>query len=87
MRNRPPEECPLQSGDLVAQLTFAENADDPSRRLVIKMGLAFADDPGYAADFLDALDRWHSYLTGWILPRIFSVAEGTGLRSSSFNAG
>jgi hypothetical protein len=39
-------------------------------------GLAFADDPGYAADFLDALDRWHSYLTGWILPRIFSVAEG-----------
>lgn len=68
---------PLQDGDLVGNLTFAEDAVDPSAKLVIEMGLAFADDPGYATDFLDALDRWHSYLTGWILPRIFSVAEGS----------
>jgi hypothetical protein len=44
--------------------------------LVVRMGLTLADDPGYATDFLGALRDWHRYLTSWIVPRIFIVADG-----------
>jgi hypothetical protein len=40
------------------------------------MRLTITDDPGYRQDLASALDRWQTYLEGWVLPRIFAVAEG-----------
>jgi len=34
------------------------------------------DDPGYRQDLASALERWQAYLESWVLPRIFTVAEG-----------
>jgi hypothetical protein len=67
---------PLNDGELIGHLTFEETAAGPLEKLVVRMGLTFADDPGCATDFLGALMDWHRYLTSWILPRIFIVAAG-----------
>jgi len=40
------------------------------------MRLTITDDPGYRQDLASALERWQTYLEGWVLPRIFAVAEG-----------
>jgi hypothetical protein len=66
----------LQDGDLVGHVGFDPADADPSTKLKTDLRLGFADDPGYASDFMSALTSWHDYLTQWILPRIFIVAEG-----------
>ena len=71
-----PKPAGLQDGDLIGYPTFQDGESDPSSRLTIEMQLALADDLGYASDFVAVLDRWHSYLVGWVLPRIFTVADG-----------
>jgi hypothetical protein len=71
-----PKPAGLQDGDLIGHLTFSEGRSDPSPNLKIEMRLALADDLGYAGDFVGVLERWHSYLVGWVLPRIFIVADG-----------
>jgi hypothetical protein len=38
--------------------------------------LSLIDDPGYRQDLMGVLTRWHYYLTNWVIPRIFIVAEG-----------
>lgn len=43
---------------------------------VIEVNLALADDPGGPHDLAGTLERWHSYLVSWVLPRIFAVADG-----------
>jgi hypothetical protein len=43
---------------------------------VIELNLALADDPGGPHDLAGTLEHWHSYLVGWVLPRIFAVADG-----------
>jgi hypothetical protein len=69
--------APVQDGDLIGHVIFQDGDPDPSQHLKIEMRMTLADDPsGYATDFLDSLTSWHAYLTGWILPRIFTVAEG-----------
>jgi hypothetical protein len=40
------------------------------------MRLALAEDPGYTDEVVGVLERWHSYLVSWVLPRIFAVADG-----------
>jgi hypothetical protein len=66
----------LQHNDVIGYLTFPEGDSDPSPNLKIEMRLALADDLGYAGDFVGVLERWHSYLANWVLPRIFAVADG-----------
>jgi hypothetical protein len=66
----------LRDGDIIGHVAFDPAGSDPAANLNVEMRLAFADDPGYASDFLDALSDWHRYLTQWILPRVFTVAEG-----------
>jgi hypothetical protein len=70
------QHMPLGDGETIGHILFDETKGDPSPSLHLRMGLTFADDPGYATDFLGALKGWHTYLTGWILPRIFIVADG-----------
>lgn len=67
---------PVSDGGLIGHLTFAEPQADPAKDLAVQMNVAFADDPAYATFFLGALRDWHRYLTNWIVPRIFIVADG-----------
>jgi hypothetical protein len=38
--------------------------------------LFLADDPGFRQDLKGVLTHWHDYLTNWVIPRVFVVAEG-----------
>ena len=67
---------PLQDGEVFGHLLFDPGQIDPGPALHLEMRLTFADDPGYAAGISDSLDNWHRYLTSWIVPRIFIVADG-----------
>lgn len=66
----------LQDGDVIGHLAFPPDAPNPSAALNIEMKLALGDDPGYTGDVVSVLDRWHGYIVGWVLPRIFTVADG-----------
>lgn len=66
----------FEDGDLIGRVIFDEGQGDPSSKLTLRMRQTFADDPAYASDFLAALTDWHRYLTAWIVPRIFVVADG-----------
>jgi hypothetical protein len=48
----------------------------PSAHVTFEFKLSLIDDPGYRQDLIGVLTRWHDYLTGWVIPRIFIVAEG-----------
>lgn len=75
-RTAQPQRGGYQDNDLIGHLTFPGAANDPSADLRVDMHLALADDPAYAGDFTSTLEGWLSYLTGWVLPRIFIVADG-----------
>jgi hypothetical protein len=64
---------PFSDGDLIGHLTGM--GPDPASKLLVDMELTLADDPGYAIGLIEGLSSWHGYLTGWILPRIFTVAD------------
>jgi hypothetical protein len=63
----------FSDGDIIGHAICTGPGPDPAPNLTIDMGLTLADDPGYATDLTDALDNWHQYVTGWILPRIFAA--------------
>jgi hypothetical protein len=54
----------------------------PAAEVTFRFKLALVDDPassigpGFHDDFTRVLGRWHDYLRGWVIPRIFMVAEG-----------
>jgi hypothetical protein len=48
----------------------------PTAQVTFDFRLSLVDDPGYRQDLISVLARWHEYLTSWVLPRIFIVAEG-----------
>jgi len=66
---------PFSDGDLIGHLTWIGPDPDPTCKLIVDMELTLADDPGYATGLTEGLKSWHSYLTGWILPRIFAEAD------------
>jgi len=54
----------------------------PAAEAIFRFKLSLLDDPassigpGFHDDFTRVLGRWHDYLRGWVIPRIFIVAEG-----------
>jgi hypothetical protein len=77
-----PNRCRLQrlvafsDGDVIGQAMWSGPGPDPVGNLKIEMDLTLAEDPGYATGLMDALNGWHQYVAGWIVPRIFIVADG-----------
>lgn len=65
----------LQDEALVGYLTNSSQGS-PAAQVTFEFKLSFIDDPGYRQDLISVLTRWHDYLTSWVLPRIFIVAEG-----------
>lgn len=61
-----------------ALIGFLVNSGEgsPSAQVTFDFRLSLVDDPGYRQDLMGVLTRWHDYLTGWVVPRIFIVAEG-----------
>jgi hypothetical protein len=53
-----------------------EDEGNSNSRPTFDMRLTITDDPGYREDLASTLERWQTYLEGWVLPRIFAVAEG-----------
>jgi hypothetical protein len=68
-------EAGLEDGSLLGCQVCADEASSASRP-TFDMRLTIADDPGHRQDLASALQRWQTYLEGWVLPRIFAVAEG-----------
>jgi hypothetical protein len=53
-----------------------EDEGNSSSPPTFDMRLTITDDPGYRQDLASALERLQTYLESWVLPRIFTVAEG-----------
>ena len=68
-------EAGLEDGSLLGH-QVREDESNPTSRPTFEMRLTITDDPGYRQDLANALERWQTYLEGWVLPRIFAVAEG-----------
>jgi hypothetical protein len=64
----------LQDNDAIGSVTHPADSPDPGLWTTVELGLALADDPGYTDEVSGVLERWHAYITEWVLPRIFSVA-------------
>lgn len=56
--------------------------EPPVAKATFTFKLSLVDDPvsgvgpGFRGDFTSVLVRWHDYLRGWVIPRVFIVAEG-----------
>lgn len=48
----------------------------PTATVTIDLRLSLSDDPGFRNDLIGTLTRWQTYLTGWVIPRVFIVADG-----------
>lgn len=66
----------ISDNDVIGYLTTSSGDASQVPEPTIKLQLALADDPGYPHDLIDVLGRWHEYLVGWVLPRMFAVADG-----------
>jgi hypothetical protein len=66
----------FQDGTLIGYLSNPAGDAPPEVQVFHEFHLTLMDDPGYRSDLTKTLDRWHGYLTGWALPRLFTVAEG-----------
>lgn len=66
----------IGSNDIIGYLTTISGDISQVPEPVIQLQLALADDPGYPHDLMNVLERWHQYLVGWALPRMFAVADG-----------
>ena len=74
-RDAQPRHAQLQDQSVVGYLSNPGEGPLPAH-VTFDFKLSLIDDPGYRQDLMDVLTRWHDYLTGWVLPRIFIVAEG-----------
>ena len=68
-------EAGLEDGSLLGHQVCKDEGNS-TLRPTFDMRLTITDDPGYRQDLASALERWQTYLEGWVLPRIFAVAEG-----------
>ena len=71
-----PSPALFEDGTLLGHLTNPAGDAPPAVRVFHEFQLTLLDDPGYRSGLTQTLDRWHSYLTSWALPRVFTVAEG-----------
>lgn len=77
----------LKDGDLIGHIEFDEPVQNLGSLIHADVRLAFADDPGYVADFLGSLSSWHDSLITWNLPMVFTVADGNPPPLGFFNIG
>lgn len=60
---------------LIGYLT-SSGEGPPEADVTFDFRLFLADDPGFRQDLMSVLTRWHDYITDWVIPRVFVVAEG-----------
>jgi hypothetical protein len=65
----------LEDGSLLGHQVCEDEGNSTSPP-TFDMRLTITDDPGYRQDLASTLKRWQTYLESWVLPRIFTVAEG-----------
>jgi hypothetical protein len=76
-----PPHTELNDQALIGYLASASD-DPPAASVTFDVKLSLSDDPAFRhnlvvrGDLLGVLERWHGYLVGWVLPRIFIVADG-----------
>ena len=65
-----------EDGDILGYLRLEGSDKPPEVEVVHQMHLVLVDDPAYRANLVGVLREWEQYIGGWILPRIFAVANG-----------
>jgi hypothetical protein len=68
---------PLADGDVLGELHGPAGSGQPQTELGYQIDLVLTDDPSpYPSPLVQRLEQLHYSLEGWVLPRIFIVAEG-----------
>lgn len=71
------EFAPLEDGTVLGELHNRSGRERPEVDPHLEIEMVLADDPSpYKAQLVARLERLHRSLTGWIIPRVFIVAEG-----------
>jgi hypothetical protein len=72
-----PPGIPLEDDQLILELCGIQGNGPPDIELTQEINLLLADDPSpYKQALGDRLEQLHQSLSGWVLPRIFSTADG-----------
>lgn len=70
------EHAPLGEGTVLGELHGPPASDRPPLEPMFTIDLVLTDDPSYPSPLGARLERLHQSLTGWVVPRIFIVADG-----------
>jgi hypothetical protein len=76
-----PRTTELEDQSLIGCLT-GSGGGPATAEATFDLRLSLTDDPAFRPEFIvrsdlvSVLERWHSYLSNWVLPRIFIVADG-----------
>jgi len=71
------ELAPLQDGSVLGELHGPPSSGQPPMEPTFTIDLVLTDDPSpYTSPVGARLERLHQSLTGWVIPRIFIVADG-----------
>jgi hypothetical protein len=71
------EHAPLHDGIALCELHTASGSGRPSTDLHQEIELVLTDDPSpYRTSLVAGLEDLHQSLAGWVIPRIFIVADG-----------
>lgn len=71
------ELTPLDDGTVLGELHGPPASDRPLPEPTFTIDLVLTDDPfPYPSPLVGRLERLHQSLTGWVVPRIFIVADG-----------
>jgi hypothetical protein len=71
------ELAPLQDGTVLGELHGVPGSGRPQVDLCHDIDLVLSDDPSpYGSPLVPRLERLHQSLAGWVIPRIFIVADG-----------
>jgi hypothetical protein len=68
--------APLDDNSVIATIFDPRDSTVPGPQPRFEFNLSLVDDTASPHDLAATLDRWQSYLTGWVLPRMFAVADG-----------
>jgi len=66
----------VEDGTVLGYLTDAEGQAPPAAKVFHELRLALMDDPAFRRPIVEVLNAWYGYITGWVLPRVFAVADG-----------
>ena len=72
-----PPSSSLKDNQLILELRGTQGSGRPDVKLTQEINLLLADDPSpYKHALSDRLEQLHQSLSGWVLPRIFTTADG-----------